>query len=159
MRRHLLGIIYSSCVLMITGCSSCTAQHDPSADRAKFAHESSNANQPKTVLTDDYKLPAPKPTGEAAIVDVGTAKYGSLCATCHGATGGGDGPGAGGLNPKPRNFHDAAWQAKVTDEHIAKVIKEGGAPNGLSGTMPPWGAVLKDDEIAEVVKHIRAMKK
>ena len=159
MRRHLLGILYSSCVVVISGCSSCTAQHDPSSDRAKFAQESTNANQQKVTLTEDYTLPKPKPAGVTEVVDVGAAKYGSLCASCHGAAGAGDGAGAAGLNPKPRNLADATWQGSVTDEHIVKVIKEGGSAVGLSATMPPWGAVLKDEEIAEVVKTIRAFKK
>jgi mono/diheme cytochrome c family protein len=63
------------------------------------------------------------------------------------------------MNPKPRNFHDKAWQAKVDDIHIAKVIKEGGAANGLSGTMPPWGAVLSDDDVKGLVAMIRAWGK
>src|SRR6185503_5050018 len=40
----------------------------------------------------------------------------SRCATCHGNEGRGDGPGAIALNPKPRNYHDKDWQAKVTDD-------------------------------------------
>ena len=36
----------------------------------------------------------------------GTALYTAHCASCHGATGAGDGPQAEGLEPAPRNFHD-----------------------------------------------------
>ena len=48
------------------------------------------------------------------------------CSTCHGLNGAGDGQGAAALNPKPRNFQDKDWQTSVTDEHIEKIIKEGG---------------------------------
>jgi cytochrome c553 len=58
-----------------------------------------------------------------------------MCAVCHGFDGMGHGPGAEMLNPKPRNYTDAAWQASVTDEYLKKVILEGGAAVGKSGAM------------------------
>lgn len=57
------------------------------------------------------------------------------CAVCHGQFGRGDGPGAAGLNPKPRNYADAVWQNTVTDEEIEKVIIYGGAAAGKSPQM------------------------
>ncbi|HEY8075898.1 MAG TPA: hypothetical protein VIF62_17345, partial [Labilithrix sp.] len=48
----------------------------------------------------------------------------------------GDGPAAKGLSPQPRNFHDDAWQASVTTEHITKIIRLGGQSVGKSPTMP-----------------------
>lgn len=59
------------------------------------------------------------------------------CATCHGQFGRGDGPGAAALNPKPQNYADAAWQAKVTDAEIEKAIVFGGAAVGKSAQMVP----------------------
>ncbi len=57
------------------------------------------------------------------------------CAACHGQFGRGDGPGAAGLNPKPRNYADAAWQKATTDEEIEKAIVYGGAAVGKSPQM------------------------
>ncbi len=57
------------------------------------------------------------------------------CAVCHGAEGRGDGPGAAGLTPKPRNYHDAAWQDSVTDKEIETAIVYGGAAVGRSPGM------------------------
>ena len=62
--------------------------------------------------------------------------FDSLCFTCHGLSGHGDGPGAAALNPKPRSFADEAWQVSVTDEHIKKTIVFGGAAVGKSPMMP-----------------------
>ena len=84
--------------------------------------------------------------------------YGMYCASCHGADGAANSPTAAALNPKPRAFTDAKWQASVDDAHIAKVIKEGGAAVGLSPTMAPWGASLSDEQIAEIVKVVRSFK-
>lgn len=81
------------------------------------------------------QAPAAKPA--APPLNVGAAKtvFDSLCLTCHGGSGHGDGPGAAALDPKPRSFADAAWQKAVTDEHIKKVIVYGGAAVGKSPMM------------------------
>ena len=57
------------------------------------------------------------------------------CATCHGPVGRGDGPTGRGLDPRPRDFHDAGWQARVDDARLRRVIVEGGAALGLSAEM------------------------
>lgn len=62
--------------------------------------------------------------------------FASLCSTCHGVGGNGDGPGAAACDPKPRAFGDPAWQTSVTDEHIQKTIVYGGAAVGKSPQMP-----------------------
>lgn len=60
----------------------------------------------------------------------------SLCVTCHGTTGHGDGPGAAACDPRPRSFSDPAWQASVTDEQIQKTVLFGGGAVGKSAQMP-----------------------
>lgn len=79
--------------------------------------------------------------------------FSSRCSVCHGATGHGDGPGAAALTPKPRNYHDKAWQDSVTDDEIEKAIVYGGAAVGRSpsmvanpdlGNKPEVVAALKD---------------
>jgi len=57
------------------------------------------------------------------------------CARCHGPSGDGKGSDGEALDPAPRNFHRHAWQASAADEHIKKVILEGGAASGLSPAM------------------------
>ena len=58
------------------------------------------------------------------------------CAPCHGNLGKGDGPASATLNPKPRNWTDAAWQKATPNEEIEKVIVYGGAAVGKSAAMP-----------------------
>lgn len=81
------------------------------------------------------------------------------CAACHGTEGKGDGAAAANLPVKPRPYQDQEWQNKVTDEHLKKVIVEGGASVGLSPLMAP-NPDLKDKPavVDEVVKLIRAYK-
>jgi len=80
----------------------------------------------------------------------------TVCATCHGADGTGTGPAAESLDPKPRNYTDAAWQASVTDADLKKIILEGGQAVGKSAMMPAQ-AQLKDkpDVLNELVMIIR----
>ncbi|MCX6128889.1 MAG: c-type cytochrome, partial [Proteobacteria bacterium] len=92
----------------------------------------------------------------AAVGVAGKQTFETYCAACHGLNGKADGAAALAMNPKPRNFTDKAWQAKVNDEHIAKVIKEGGAAVGLSASMAPWGAVVNDAEIKNLVQYLRS---
>ena len=82
------------------------------------------------------------------------------CAPCHGPEGRGNGPSSAALNPKPRNYHDAAWQKSVTDEAIAKTILEGGMAVGKSDIMPSNPDLeQKPDVIAELVKLLRSFGK
>lgn len=80
-------------------------------------------------------------TAQPVITDEARAEakqlFASRCATCHGERGEGDGPGAANLDPKPRNYHDKAWQATVSDEEIEKTIVYGGAAVGKSPQMVP----------------------
>ncbi len=89
----------------------------------------------------------------------GKAIYDANCATCHGPNGAGDGPAGAALNPKPANFTDPAFWAKVSDEEIKKAIKEGGAAVGKSPLMAPWGGVLNDQQVDEVIAYIKSLKK
>jgi cytochrome c oxidase cbb3-type subunit III len=93
----------------------------------------------------------------AADAEQGKKLYGQFCSTCHGQSGKGDGPGAAALNPKPRDHTDKEYMAKMSDEEMMKVIKNGGVSIGKSPLMPPWGASLKDDQIQDVIAYIRTL--
>ena len=85
--------------------------------------------------------------------------FGSRCFTCHGAEGAGDGPGSAALNPKPRDFRDAAWQDSVSDDHIANIVKFGGAAVGKSPTMPGNPDLMsKPEVVAALVAHVRSLR-
>lgn len=71
------------------------------------------------------------------VVAEARAAWSSRCATCHGEQGRGDGAAGAALSPKPRDFHDRGWQASVDDEHLRRVIVEGGPAVGLSPGMAP----------------------
>ncbi len=85
----------------------------------------------------------------------GKATFIEKCAPCHGQQGKGDGPAGAALNPKPRNQSDAKYMSTLTDEHIFKAIKDGGASVGKSPAMPAWGSVLSNDDIWNVIAYVR----
>lgn len=80
------------------------------------------------------------------------------CSTCHGAGGKGDGAAAAALNPKPRDFTLASWQTTVTDEHIEKVIVEGGQSVGLSMLMTANPDLASKPEVVQALRaHVREL--
>jgi len=84
--------------------------------------------------------------------------FSTVCATCHGPAGAGDGPGAAALNPKPANFADAAFWAGKTDEELIKAIREGGAAVGLSPLMPAWGGLYDEAKAKALVEYIKTFR-
>lgn len=85
--------------------------------------------------------------------------FAGRCAACHGATGGGDGVAAVALTPRPRNFHDAAWQLTTSDESIRAVILRGGAAIGKSPSMPPNPDLTDKPAVAvALVQLVRGMR-
>ncbi|MFO0746061.1 MAG: hypothetical protein U1F43_10355 [Myxococcota bacterium] len=99
--------------------------------------------------------------GKGAVSLTGKAqeKWTTLCVTCHGDTGHGDGPNAKTLKVKPRSFADAAWQDSVDDAHIRKIILEGGAAVGKSDLMPANPDLVgKDEAVLQLIAKVRSFK-
>jgi mono/diheme cytochrome c family protein len=90
-------------------------------------------------------------------VERGGVLYASNCASCHGATGGGDGPVAKSLVPQPARHDDGAYMNALSNEHLTKVITKGGASVGKSTMMAPWGGPMSDAEIRDVVEFVRTL--
>jgi len=80
--------------------------------------------------------------------------YSDRCASCHGASGKGDGVAAAALTPPPQDFAKAL--KGKTDDWIAKATKEGGPAVGLSPTMPP-ASDLSDDQIKGLVAYMKQL--
>ena len=85
--------------------------------------------------------------------------WATRCANCHGPDGRGDGPSGRALVQPPRDFHDAAWQARVTDDHLRRTIVEGGHSVGLSRDMSANADLAHRpavvDELVQIVRSHR----
>jgi cytochrome c6 len=83
----------------------------------------------------------------AAAADAG-ALYKSKCQVCHGADGKGT-PAGQKLGVKDFQSPEVA---KQSDADLMKTTKEG------KGKMPKYDGKLTDDQIEELIKHIRSLK-
>lgn len=99
-----------------------------------------------------------KPKYTKKMVEEGKKLFQKLCFVCHGKNGGGDGPAAAALNPKPRNFQDIKHMKKRSDKWLYTAIKKGGAAVKLSPLMAPFPQ-LKDKEIKNLIAFIRSLGK
>ena len=79
---------------------------------------------------------------EAASADEGAKLYATLCASCHGASGGGDGPAAGAMTPPPTNL----TQSTLKVPELMRVIdgRRTVRAHG-SAAMPVWGRVFEQE--------------
>lgn len=100
----------------------------------------------------------------AADAAAGKTTFDTNCASCHGTSGKGDGPVGAALQPAPRDFskgdfkYDTDSDGKPgTDADLKGLISQGAAAFGGSPLMAPW-PTLSDDDIANVIAHIRSLK-
>jgi mono/diheme cytochrome c family protein len=123
--------------------AACSGGNPPAADPA---------------VADDAPAQA-APTAQAPAAAPGESAhevFKSRCSPCHGNTGRGDGPASATLNPRPRDYSDAAWQKTVTDEQLKQVILYGGAAVGKSPVMPSQPDLeSKPEVLAGLIKIIR----
>ncbi len=74
--------------------------------------------------------------------------YETYCTICHGEDG--KAQTEKGKEKRARDFTNAKWQGKVDDARLAKSIAKG------HGKMPKFGDKLSADDIAALVKEVRA---
>jgi cytochrome c oxidase cbb3-type subunit I/II len=97
-----------------------------------------------------HGLHVPEPSTQGATrVSEGESLFSANCASCHGASGAGNGPVAGALAPQPTNFH----LKEPTRERVLEVLA-----NGLPGTaMPPWKSQLSVDQRHALAEFVRSL--
>ena len=86
----------------------------------------------------------------------GKESYVLFCTRCHGKSGQGNGPAGALLATKPRDFTNYDRMQAINDQELVAVIREGGPALRLSKDMPPWGNILQEQEIADLVAYIRS---
>jgi mono/diheme cytochrome c family protein len=88
--------------------------------------------------------------------DAGKEIYQQRCSPCHGPDGKANTPTAQALNPKPADHTNGSYMNQLSNDHIRKVIKEGGASVGKSPIMPPQ-ADLSNEQIDNLVAFVRSL--
>ena len=89
--------------------------------------------------------------GDAA---AGKEVYQELCAKCHGENGRGDGPDAATLTTKPADYTDCAKMKTFSDDDLLAIVKDGGPARKLSKDMAPYGDVLEDQELQDLIAFV-----
>lgn len=143
-----ISMIALSLAMVFVGCS----KEKPKAPKVP---------KPAVKTVTQKKAPAKpaKPVVKLAVGGEAANVYTTRCALCHGDGGLGDGVAAASSPVKPRTFSDSAWQAKITDKHIKKVIVEGGSAVGLSALMAANADLREKTEVLDgLVKIIRGFK-
>jgi cytochrome c oxidase cbb3-type subunit 3 len=85
--------------------------------------------------------------------------YKAYCVQCHGMAGNGKGVNIRDMSVQPRDHTDAKAMSTRSDESLYKVIKEGGTSISKSILMPSWEGTLSDEEIKDMVQHLRTLCK
>jgi high-affinity iron transporter len=82
----------------------------------------------------------------------GEGLYLQRCASCHGASGEGDGPNSRALTRLPPELGSLAWQVERSDARIAQIIK-----HGIPGSAMPPSRDLPDSDVVKIVAHVRTL--
>jgi mono/diheme cytochrome c family protein len=104
-------------------------------------------------------LPGAGPaSAQDASAEAGRQVYDRWCASCHGFEGAGDGPAAGYMLPRPRDFTRGLYQIRSTaggelptDDDLMRIINE-----GMPGTtMPGWSDQLSRRDREALVAYLK----
>lgn len=83
--------------------------------------------------------------------------YRTYCTQCHGVQGNGKGINIRDMSVQPRDHTDTKDMSARSDQDMFKVIKDGGLSINKSVLMPPWGGILSDEEITDLVTYLRTL--
>ena len=86
--------------------------------------------------------------------DAGARLYKRYCSGCHGADGRG---GAHTFMPHIGTLTRKDYIELVPDGYLYLVIAEGGEAVGKNNYMPAWESTLSEQDIKDVIAHIRAL--
>lgn len=110
------------------------------------------AQQPQA-QTQSAPAPAPTPAPvPAADPKAGAQVYAAKCASCHGASGDGNGSDAMYYTPAPTDFTKPAFKS-VPDAAARETILKG------KGNMPPFAKKLTPQQLEDVMAFLRTLSK
>jgi cytochrome c553 len=144
------SVLSALCALSLVACSKNNEPPPPTSGSPTAKPETGPMVGP---TTHPRRVPA-------AASQVAQRRYTGLCANCHGLDGKANTPSAAQLDPKPRDYTNAAWQASVTDDQLREIILKGGQALGKSPAMPGNPDLADRPEVVdELVQIVRGFGK
>jgi cytochrome c oxidase cbb3-type subunit 3 len=98
-------------------------------------------------------------SAQAQAKETAADNYKAYCVQCHVMEGNGKGLNIRDMSVAPRDHTDAKAMSGRSDDLLFKAIKEGGSSISKSVLMPPWAGTLSDEEIKDLVQHLRTLCK
>ena len=117
---------------------------------AEYRQETQVAVASVQAYFDAHPLVPPKPAEllagakNPAVIDAGASRFARSCAPCHGER------AQGLIGP---NLTDDRWLHGGSVEQIFQTVAKGWPSKG----MPPWGKVLKPEQLAQVVAYVSTL--
>ena len=101
-----------------------------------------------------WMAPAAASAEEAGDPRHGRELFLKYCRGCHGADGRG---GAHTFMPHVDTLTKKGYIELVPDDYLFTVITEGGQAVGKSSYMPAWASTLSDQDVRDLIAHIRSL--
>ena len=140
------SLIFSAAYLMFYALSFGEGSMD-----AEYRAQTTQATTEVQAYFDANPLVPPRPADllsgakNQAVLDLGASRFERTCAPCHG-------PNAQGLIGP--NLTDDRWIHGGTVEQVFQSVAKGWPAKG----MPPWGRVVKPEELAALVSYVRSLQ-
>jgi caa(3)-type oxidase subunit IV len=80
--------------------------------------------------------------------------FNTVCASCHGQSGEGNGPAGAALDPQPADFTTAEFWETRDRERIVNVITNGATAVGGSPLMVGWSASFDEEQIQALTDYV-----
>jgi mono/diheme cytochrome c family protein len=152
--RYVTLLALLSVSLVAAGCGPADEQEKSDHQSPAYQDPQAGSDSVEEEIVAEVEVEAVQESGDP---QQGEVLYVQYCSSCHGTRGGADGPVGQALVPKPARHNDGDYMNPLSNEHLFKVIKQGGIAVGKSPLMASWGPTLKDEQIWDVVAFIRTL--
>jgi mono/diheme cytochrome c family protein len=182
-RRYLIiGLLMLVGVLAVSACSpqtsaSAAAGNSENQDRddqhADDEHDEADTHDDEHMEADDEHMDgmdhmhvaAPAEfaalanpfAGDHEAIEAGEETFNTLCASCHGPQGQGDGVAAEDLDPKPATLADGMMMDDLSDGYLFWRVSKGGAMEPFNSAMPAWESGLTEEQRWQVISYVRTL--
>jgi mono/diheme cytochrome c family protein len=138
----LRGLLLAAAVALLGAGPAAAAERDPLAPRVP----ADKLAELKAQVNPEPDTPEVIAEGQKIFRGVGS------CNVCHGEDGNGQGIGASGLDPSPRNFTNQRWQAARSDGELMWVLRHGSPGSAMITVVP---GLISEADGWKVIRYLR----